>query len=286
MKIWVVRPNDGATLLAVLERAGEDASAIEEGRIFVGKKRASRDQPVKVGDAVRIGPRSARARIEILFEREGVIACIKPAGLPTVPDHAGAAHSLVALVETQTGRKNLRVTSRLDREVSGVVIFAIDEAAEARLREARGEGTYARRYLAIAAGRGEVGASGTWDAPIGRAKNPLLREVDGPDAKPSTTKWRVTAVTPDAILLAVDPETGRTHQIRVHSAHAGWPLLGDRDYGPGKLVRSNGAVLAPSRIALHAARVSVAGLTAEAPIPEELRSLWAQLGGDPGAFAG
>jgi RluA family pseudouridine synthase len=286
VKVWVVRPNDGATLLAVLKRAGEDASALEEGRIFVGKKRALRDQPVKVGDAIRIGPRSEQARIEILFEREGVIACIKPAGLPTVPDHAGAAHSLVALVEKQTARKNLRVTSRLDREVSGVVLFAIDEAAETRLRNARSEGTYARRYVAIAAGHAAIGSAGEWTAPIGRAKNPLLRQVDGIDPKPSLTKWRVTGVTPDALLLAVDPETGRTHQIRVHSAHAGWPLLGDRDYGSGKLVRSNGAVIAPSRIALHAARVSVAGVTAEAPIPEELRRLWAQLGGDPEAFAG
>jgi 23S rRNA-/tRNA-specific pseudouridylate synthase len=286
VKVWVVRANDGATLLAVLERAGEGASAIEEGRIFVGKKRAVRDQPVKVGDAIRIGPRSERARIEVLFEREGVIACIKPAGLPTVPDHAGAAHSLVALVEKQTGRKNLRVTSRLDREVSGVVMFAIDEAAETRLREARSEGAYARRYIAIAAGHAVVGSQGEWSAAIGRAKSPLLRQVGGVDPKPSLTKWRVTAITPDALLLAVDPETGRTHQIRVHSAHAGWPLLGDRDYGPGKLVRANGTVVAPSRIALHAARVAVAGLNAEAPIPEELRRLWSQLGGDPGAFAG
>lgn len=278
-KVWVVRAGDGATLLAVLARAGEGAEAIDEGRIFVGKKRAARDQPVKVGDAIRIGPRAAQAKIDLLFEREGVIACIKPAGLPTVPDHAGSAHSLVALVENRTGRKNLRVTSRLDREVSGVVMFAIDEAAETRLKEARERGIYARRYVAIAAGQGDVGASGVWDAAIGRAKNPLLREVNGLEAKESTTKWRVAAATNDAVLLAVDPETGRTHQIRVHSAHAGWPLLGDRDYGPGKLTLVSGAIIAPSRIALHAARVSVAGLTAEAPIPDELTKLWTQLGG-------
>lgn len=284
-KLWVVRAGDGATLLAVLARAGEDASAIDDGRIFVGKKRATRDQPVKVGDAIRIGPRAAAAvRVEVLFEREGVIACVKPAGLPTVPDHAGAAHSLVALVEKQTGRKNLRVTSRLDREVSGVVMFAIDEAAEARLRDARGAGTYARRYVAIAAGRGAARDAGEWTAPIGRAKNPLLREVDGLEAKESRTRWRVAGVTTDALLLAVDPETGRTHQIRVHSAHAGWPLLGDRDYGPGKLTLASGAIVAPSRIALHAARVSVLDLVAEAPVPPELRALWKQLGGDDDAF--
>lgn len=280
-KIWIVRPNDGATLLAVLARAREDKAAIDEGRVFVGKKRATKDQPVKVGDAIRIGPAAApAAKIEVLFERDGVIACVKPAGLPTVPDHAGSAHSLVARVEKETGRKNLRVTSRLDREVSGVVLFATDEAAEARLRGARDEGAYARRYVAIAAGHAEPGAAGEWTASIGRAKDPLLRAVDGPDAKASRTRWRVAAASPGALLLVVDPETGRTHQIRVHSAHAGWPLLGDRDYGPGKLTLASGAVIAPSRIALHAARVSVAGLVAEAPIPDELVKLWTQCGGD------
>lgn len=284
-KIWVVRPQDGATLLQVLARAGEDASAIEDGRIFVGKKRATGDRPVKVGDAIRIGPRApAPARIDVLFERDGVIACIKPAGLPTVPDHAGASHSLVALVERQTGTKALRVTSRLDREVSGVVMFAVDEAAEARLKRARDEGTYARRYVAIATGHAEPLASGEWSAPIGRAKDPLLRAVDGLDPKPSRTRWRVAGRTADAVLLAVDPETGRTHQIRVHAAHAGWPLLGDADYGPGKLTLASGAVVAPSRIALHAARVEALGLVAEAPIPAELRALWQTLGGEASAW--
>lgn len=329
-KLWVVRAQDGTSLVAILKRAGEDERALDEGRVFVGKRRVSGEQVVKVGDAIRIGARGggrggagagsgagaagALPAIEVLFDREGVVACIKPAGLPTVPDHAGAAHSLVALVEKQTGRRGLRVTSRLDREVSGVVMFATDDASEARLRAARTAGTYARRYIALAydAGTPDVsdadagaGAAGFWDAPIGRAKNPLLRAVNGPDAKDARTQWRIAgarelAASANAgtdargaradaaarvLLLAVEPETGRTHQIRVHSAHAGWPLLGDRDYGgPAKLTLANGAVVAPARIALHAARVSVAGLTAEAPIPAELQALWRSLGGDASAW--
>lgn len=279
MKVWVVRKTDPKTLGEILALAGETRAAIDEGRVFVGKKRAAKDQPVREGDAIKIGPRVESPAIELLFDERGVIACVKPAGLPTVPDHAGAAHSLVALVEKQTGAKGLRVTSRLDREVSGVVLFARDEAAETRLREARAKGEYHRRYVAIGIGRGEAGRSGTWDVPIGRAKDPLLRRAGGDDAKAAVTRWRVAATTADCVWLEVDPETGRTHQIRVHAAHAGWSLVGDRDYGPGRFTRANGAVVDTKRIALHARRVAVAGLVAEAPIPRELAELWRACGG-------
>jgi 23S rRNA pseudouridine955/2504/2580 synthase/23S rRNA pseudouridine1911/1915/1917 synthase len=88
-------------------------------------------------------------------------------------------------------------------------------------------------------------------------------------------------------LLAVDPITGRTHQIRVHASHAGAPLVGDADYGGlTRITRPDGSILAPGRIALHAARVILPGrggggsaLQAEAPIPDALASLWSALGG-------
>ncbi|MBX3234145.1 MAG: RluA family pseudouridine synthase [Labilithrix sp.] len=301
-KVWIVRAGDGATVGDIVRKAHADESAIADGRVFVGKKRATAaTQPVKVGDTVRVGAAaSAAPPIEVLFQRAGVVACIKPAGLPTVPDHAGAAHSLVALVARQIGARveALRITSRLDREVSGVVLFALDASAEEKLRAARAAGTYRRRYVAIAAGArgadaGAAGArgvdasasAGEWSAPIGRAKDPLLRAVGGADAKESLTRWRVVATGEGTLLLAVEPETGRTHQIRVHASHAGWPLLGDRDYGgPTRLTLANGAIVAPSRIALHAARVEVAGFVAEAPIPRELRDLWRACGGHDDAW--
>jgi 23S rRNA pseudouridine955/2504/2580 synthase/23S rRNA pseudouridine1911/1915/1917 synthase len=86
-------------------------------------------------------------------------------------------------------------------------------------------------------------------------------------------------------MLAVEPQTGRTHQIRVHASHAGAPLLGDRDYGgPSRVTLPNGRIVALTRIALHAARVTVPGsggelLSASAPIPPELARVWSDLGG-------
>lgn len=301
-KLWVVREGDGKTLAEIVARAGESASAIADGRVFVGKKRASSgDQRVKPGDAVRIGAARVTAtserapKIEVLFREAGLVACVKPAGLPTVPDQAGAAHSLVALVAREIGAnvQDLRVTSRLDRDVSGVVVFALDAAAEERLRAARAEGRYQRRYIALAATSAPIGDEGTWDAPIGRASDPKLRAARGPDAKAATTRWRKIATTTAGHLavamLAVDPVTGRTHQIRIHASDAGAPLLGDRDYGgPARLVLSSGRILAVSRIALHAARVIVPGahgpVEARAPVPAELAELWSTLGGGRDAW--
>lgn len=304
-KLWVVREGDGATVGDIVARAKEPLVAIAEGRVFLGRKRVSRaDERVRVGDAVRIGGGAAQAaggegeaRVPLLFDRDGLVAVAKPAGVSTVPDHAGAKGSLVAIVARQLGvaMAALRVTSRLDREVSGVVVFAKTEEAEARLREARARGAYERRYVALAWGAPPETSgvsAGVWSGAIGRARDPLLREVGGADAKPSSTRWREIARAGGgrARMLAVDPETGRTHQIRLHASHAGTPLFGDRDYGgPRQITLANGRVVALSRIALHAARVSVPDasgrpLVAMAEVPAELASAWLALGGTPDAW--
>jgi len=291
-KLWVVRPADGATVGEIVGKL-KDPEAIAEGRVFIGKKRATKPtDPVKPGDAVRVGAPGARdeAPIAILFEGSGLVAVDKPAGLPTVPDHAGSAHALVGRVARMLGRPDgdLRVTSRLDRDVSGVVVLALDEDAEARLKDARAAGSYHRRYVALAAPG--LSEQGTWDAPIGRARDPRLRQANGEDAKPSQTRWRRVAETPFLALLAVDPQTGRTHQIRVHASAAGHALFGDRDYGGLlRLVGSSGSIVAPARIALHAARVTVpdaAGqaITVRAPIPPALRAIWEAAGGRDAAW--
>jgi 23S rRNA-/tRNA-specific pseudouridylate synthase len=239
-----------------------------------------------------------------------VEACSKPAGIPTVPDHGGSAHALVALAAKASGRKaeELYVTSRLDREVSGVVVFATSAEAEARLRRAREEGRYSRRYVALAGGtlinvddidqghqsgqsnQGDQPNQGDqrvriWDAPIGLGKDARHRAAFGPDAKEAQTHWAVVARAGGYAMLAVEPQTGRTHQIRVHASHAGAPLLGDRDYGGAtRVTLPDGRVVALARIALHAARVIVPGaggepLVAEAPIPDVLTRAWSALGG-------
>ncbi|MDB4943667.1 MAG: Ribosomal large subunit pseudouridine synthase [Labilithrix sp.] len=289
-KRWVVREGDGATVGDIVLRARESMSAVPEGRVFVGRRRVTAAaEPVKVGDEVRIGAAlpaaNAAPPVPILWERDGLLACDKPAGLPTVPDHAGASHSLLHVVAAQTGRApdQLRVTSRLDREVSGVVVFATSPASEARLLGARERGLYTRRYVAIATAAPALPSP--WTSPIGLGNDPRHRAAFGPDGKASATRYAVVARAGDLALLAVEPQTGRTHQIRVHASHAGAPLLGDRDYGgASRLTLASGAVVALARIALHAARVVVPGaddapLVATAPVPAELTRAWRELGG-------
>jgi RluA family pseudouridine synthase len=227
----------------------------------------------------------------ILGRAGALVAAIKPAGMPTIADHAGAAHSLLNVVARLSGIEVARLhpTSRLDRDVSGVVLLAATKEARDRLRRAREEGTYARRYVAIAA-RAPSPEAGSWDAPIGRTKNPHLRAANGRGAVPASTRYRTIAIATGYALLAASPITGRTHQIRVHASHADAALLGDRAYGgPARVTLPGGKVLALARIALHAARVAVPGedgelLEFEAPIPEDLRATWAALGGQEDAW--
>jgi 23S rRNA pseudouridine1911/1915/1917 synthase len=303
---WIIRHGDGHTVREVLARAGVDSDAVVHGRVFVGPRRVQRDgETVRVGEVLTVAePRSRgdTAQARLLVHAGDLVAADKPAGIPTIADHAGSSHALVATVARALGIAASRVhpTSRLDRDVSGVVIFALSAAAAERLVRARAEGTYLRRYVAIAT-RAPTPERGEWNTPIGRARDPRLRQARGPKAVAAITQYAVTSRTAEqqgaAAMLAISPVTGRTHQIRVHAADAGAPLLGDRAYGgPLRVTLPSGRVLEPGRIALHCARVAVSwqgggrgengAIVAASPQPAELSALWSALGGQAGAWEG
>ncbi len=290
-----VRASGASTVRDVLSSAGVDPVAIREGRVFLERKRVTRDnEPVAAGEALEIALTAlpVAGPVRILFHERDLVAADKPAGMPTIPDHAGSAHALLARVADRLAIDPARLhpTSRLDRNVSGAVVFALTRAASERLSRARAAGVYERRYLAVAV-QSPSPDRGAWDAPIGRTRKPRLRSIGGRDAVPALTRYAVTAVAPSgSAMLAVAPVTGRTHQIRLHAAHSGAPLFGDSDYGgPLRWTLPTGRVLEPRRIALHAARVVVPGangrpLVARSTIPLELEELWSALGGDPSAW--
>jgi len=251
------------------------AEALDEGRVFIGKRRAKRGDVVREGDEVRVNERrDVEATVTFLHRDARLVAVDKPAGIATVPDTRDAHNSLVHRVarELRVSPESLHVTSRLDRGVSGVVIFALSATARDDLQNARNSGRYFRRYAAIAA-RAPEPREGEWTAPVA--------------GKPSRSKYRVVAVAPRGALLAVDPVTGRTHQIRIHASGARSPLLGDREHGGSRtLVLPSGKVLALERIALHCARVAVEGIIdVRAPVPEELRAWWIAIGGEDAAWS-
>lgn len=284
---------DETTVAAIVPRFGEGAArALDEGRIFVGRRRATASDAIRSGEEVwmysaRPAPRDPP---RILLEREGIVAVYKPPDMATVADHRGRAGSLETEVARMLGRSTpLYATSRLDVGVSGVVLLAADDDARKRLARAREERRYLRHYVAVCIDS-PTPERGLWTAPIGRARDPRLRQVGGRSPVRAETAYAIAATAPRGSLLAVEPQTGRTHQIRVHAAHARCPLWGDGAYGgPTRRVAASGAVAGVHRIALHAAWVEVAfaqnaKLRVEAPIPDDFSAIWAGLGGDPSAL--
>jgi len=287
-----VAPSD-TTVAEVLAAMRESASAVSDGRVFIGRNRVTRlEESVPAGTEVLVhATREEHALPDpfVLIDRDGFLVVDKPAGIPTIPDTTGARGTLIDLAARATKRSidELHPTSRLDREVSGVVTFAIGERARETLATARAEGRYARRYIAIA--RGALGDGALeWNWSIGRARDPRLRAVSNArDAQAAATRARVVARSGAFLLLAVAPQTGRTHQIRLHAGAAGAPLVGDRAYGgPTRLTLPSGKSLSITRIALHCARVEVFSgqghciISATSPVPPELAQLARDLGVD------
>ncbi len=287
-RTWVVREGDGALIDDIVTLAGGDASALDGGRVFVGRVRKRPGDAVAIGDEVQVhAPISDLPNIAILHHAGGILAVDKPAGVSTIPDEHDAEGSLLHRVARAVGVRpaTLHPTSRLDRGVSGVVLFAETSRAREHLHDARAQGTYIRRYVAMAS-KAPAPPTGEWNARIGRARDPKKRMVNGRDATDALTRYRVVASAPRATLIAMEPITGRTHQIRVHASHAGSALMGDKDYGGSRtLVLPTGKVLSLERVALHCARVEVKGfIDVRAPIPAELRLLWRELGGQDEAW--
>ena len=281
------------TVLAALRA---DASAVSEGRVFVGKTRAlTSTLLVPAGTTVAYTQRGEAApEVRILHQGNGLLVVDKPVGMPTIPDLRGKSHALTALAARAAGlpEKSLHPTSRLDRDVSGVVTFATTPSAQKLLAEARDRGMYERRYVALAA-MAPTPRNGTCEARIGRAKDPRHRKVDS-QGEVACSRYVSVATANDGkvTLLALSPVTGRTHQLRVHASHLGAPLLGDKTYGgPTRLALGTGKILGFARIYLHCAgvRFPLAGapsgiLSLRSEVPSALLEAWSALGGEASAW--
>jgi 23S rRNA-/tRNA-specific pseudouridylate synthase len=174
-------------------------------------------------------------------------------------------------------------TSRLDSPVSGLVTFALSKEANRRLLEARRAGAYERVYSGITLHALDEDA-GRWTWPISIDPRNVRLRIAGPGRgeREARTRFEVAAGTSVATLLRLMPETGRTHQLRVHAAKAGAPLFGDHAYGGERRVTlPGGAVVTARRAMLHCASVGfpwIAGsLRFEAPVPEDMQRAWAAL---------
>lgn len=213
--------------------------------------------------------------VDVICEDDHLLIVNKPAGLivhPTTGHWANTLANGIVHMWLQRGlRIRFRPIHRLDKETSGVLAVAKNPYIHQNVSEQMKAGTVEKEYLAIVHGRVEQEA-GTVDAPIDRNPESPHYRIVTPAGYPSVTHYRVVERLPDATLLSIRLETGRTHQIRVHMAYLGHPLLGDAMYG--EPLRDEGLPL--ERQALHARLlafehpVTKERVTFTAPLPRDL----------------
>ncbi len=190
-------------------------------------------------------------RSRLLYSDADIAAVDKPAGIAAQATLTSDRGTLPDLVAALLGGPAILV-HRLDRETSGVTVFARSKAAAAALAEAFRSGVPEKTYLALC-GRAPSPPAGRIAEPLGKdPKRAGLRLVD-PRGEAAATRYRTLREGPLAALVEARPETGRTHQVRVHLAHLGASLLGDPRYGGARRV---GEVAIP-RVMLHAARLEI-----------------------------
>lgn len=217
--------------------------------------------------------------VQIIFEDPNVIVLSKPAGLLSQGEHKGDPN-LVDELRAYLGRNYVGLIHRLDRNTSGIMLVAKRTKAARRLSEALREGKIIRFYLGLVVG--ELKKPVFWEHYLAKdTKRNIVRVVakDHPEAKPASLrakpltkkKFKNTILT----LVEFQLETGRSHQIRVQSAHEGYPLLGDLKYNP----QAKAVAAAFGRPALHSFCISfphpISGevLKFEAPPPTDFNTI-------------
>ncbi|MBW4513958.1 MAG: RluA family pseudouridine synthase [Timaviella obliquedivisa GSE-PSE-MK23-08B] len=264
---------------------------IEQEQVLVnGQICASKKASVQVGDRIslsfpEVAPLDLQAEdipLDILYEDDHLIILNKPVGLVVhpAPGHEGGTlvNALLAHCKNLAGIGGIQrpgIVHRLDKDTSGAIAIAKTDQAHQHLQAQFKTKTARREYLAIV--YGAPAPTGTIDAPVGRRPNDRKRMAIVPEEKGgrrAITHWQVEERLGNYSLVRFQLETGRTHQIRVHSAHMGHPVVGDPVYSLGKSV----GVKLPGQ-ALHAWKlrllhpVTEEWVEAIAPIPTVLTKL-------------
>jgi 23S rRNA pseudouridine1911/1915/1917 synthase len=257
-----------------LERA---RSLVAAGRIRIRGRTCSPHRKLFGGEEVEVdrpAPRRvapAGPELAALYDDTDCLVVDKPPGLAVEPSGRGGPSAVGAASRLGAfdvaGRALPGLAHRLDRDTSGCLLLARHDRALAALKRAFEEGRVEKEYLALAAGAPPD--SGRLDTPYGRSPaDPRRFTGKVASARRARLSFRVERRLAGAALLRVSLETGRTHQIRVQLAEAGWPVLGDPVYGI--------ASPAIARQALHAARLAFprpadgARMEARAPLPDDL----------------
>jgi 23S rRNA pseudouridine1911/1915/1917 synthase len=266
------------------------ARLADEGRVRVDgrpRKPAFRLRPGQMVEIVVPPPAPSGVLpesipIDIVLEDEDLLVVNKPAGLTVHPAPGHPSGTLVnALLSAVSGLAGIGgtlrpgIVHRLDKDTSGLLVVAKSDAAHRSLAAQFKAHTAQRTYLAVVRGRVRRDA-GTIAAPLGRHPVRRTRIAVVPRGREAVTHYTALERFRDATLLACRLETGRTHQIRVHLAHAGHPVIGDPVYGRARAPEI-------TRQALHAARLEFTHprtgrrVTCTAPLPDDMARLLTRL---------
>jgi len=251
--------------------------------ILCNKKPVFLQKKVKTGDNIRVriledqsyGVIPQQGPIHILYEDAQLIVLNKPASMlvhPTGHTAQGTLANYLAYHYQQSAQRwTIRPLHRLDRETSGCVVFAKDAATQSVLEQQMKEGRFKRSYYAFVSGNVEP-SEGTINAAIGVHPTLPNRRVIHAQGERAITHYKILQKYGDRTLLELRLETGRTHQIRVHLAHIGHPIIGDRMYG-----NTSSQI---NRQALHAQHVSFnhpkdeQQINVHAPLPRDIEKLY------------
>jgi 23S rRNA pseudouridine1911/1915/1917 synthase len=295
---------DRALAAAVPTLSRERLKALIRGGAVEAQGSAVRDPAIKVkgGEALRIAvPEATPAHNEpqdipltILFEDEHLLVVDKPAGLVVHPAAGNLDGTLVnALLHHCAGRLSgiggvarPGIVHRIDKDTSGLLVVAKTDVAHEGLAKQFAAHSIDRRYLAVVNGVPKAG-EGKVDAPLARSatNRKKIAIVEGQRGKRAVTHWKRLRILKEAALVECRLETGRTHQVRVHMASIGHPLVGDPVYGRsgkthGKLLKDLGF----HRQALHAAELGFTHpvtnnrLSFSSPMPPDMQELTSALG--------
>ena len=222
------------------------------------------------------------AEFRVAYEDKDLLVIDKPAGVVV---HPGVGRAEGTLVQALAGRvaggppERAGVVHRLDRDTSGLLLFARSEAVLAALQAALRAREITREYLALVEGRPPA-RRGTIDAPLGRDRRVRTRiSTDTDDPHEAVTHFAVERALPEDTLLRVTLETGRTHQIRAHLLAIGFPVVGDPEYGGAKKYGLSRQFLHAERLAFDHPE-SGASVDLRAPLPEDLVRALRQASGE------
>jgi 23S rRNA pseudouridine1911/1915/1917 synthase len=288
---WVVTEDEAPVLLREFLKNKQISKAaltdikFHGGALFVNDEEVTVRASLSIGDVVKVyfppekqseSMESEDIALEIVYEDEHFLVVNKPPGMPTIPSLYQPKGSLAAGVLFYYEQNNIPSTfhavNRLDKDTSGIVLVAKHRFAHSLMSKQQRDKTIKREYIAFVHGKMEHD-KGTIHRPIGRNPNSIIERMVREDGQPSITHYeKVDYISSyDFSVVRLQLETGRTHQIRVHMASIGHPLIGDDLYGGSSDLLNRQALHSDSTRFIHP--FTREEVYIQVDIPEDMKNL-------------